>query len=100
MPVTRYEEVENVANPISPHPHLRPYPRPRPHPHPRSYPHPRPRPYARPRSHPHQVENLAQNLKLKQNMWQGLHDWGEQVDTWSTAPFESLNTEAMQQSVN
>jgi len=33
-------------------------------------------------------------------MWQGLHDWGEQVDTWSTAPFESLNTEAMQQSVN
>jgi len=47
-----------------------------------------------------EVENLEGNLRLKKNMWQGLHDWGEQVDGWSTAPFESLNTEVMQQQVN
>ena len=101
MPVTRYEEVQTrqlTANP-NPHPNLTltpnsdPLPPPPPSPSPLTF-HPHPHP------NPVQVDNLAANLKLKQAMWQGLHDWGEQVEGWSTAPFESLNTEAMQQSVN
>ena len=47
-----------------------------------------------------EVETLEANMRLKKNMWQGLHDWGELVDGWNSADFESLNPEAMQQSVN
>ena len=46
-----------------------------------------------------EVESLEANMKLKKNLWQGLHDWGAQVEGWSTAPFESLDTEEMQKAV-
>jgi dynein heavy chain len=45
------------------------------------------------------VETLEVNLKLKRNMWQGLNDFGEQVEAWKKAPFETLNTELMQVTV-
>ena len=47
-----------------------------------------------------EVDRLEASMKLKKGLWQGLHDWGEQVDGWSTAPFESLDTEGMQAAVN
>ena len=46
-----------------------------------------------------EVEELEGNLRLKKNMWQSLSDWGEQIEKWSNAPFDSLNTEHMQQQV-
>ena len=47
-----------------------------------------------------EVDHLEGNLRLKKNMWKSLNDWGDQIDTWSTAPFESLDTNQMQQQVN
>ncbi len=47
-----------------------------------------------------EVETLEVNLRLKKNMWQGLHDWGEQIEAWSNAPFDTLNTEDMGVKVN
>ena len=43
-----------------------------------------------------EVEDLEIDMRLKKNLWQSLHDWGEQIEAWSTAPFESLNADQMQ----
>ena len=52
-----------------------------------------------PVTRPEELESLDAKMKLMKNLWQGVHDWGAQVEGWSTAPFESLDTEEMQKAV-
>ena len=47
-----------------------------------------------------EVETLEVNMRLKTNMWQGLKDWGIQVEEWKAAAFDTLNTEEMGVKVN
>ena len=42
-----------------------------------------------------EVETVEVNMRLKKNMWQGLNDWGIQVEEWKAADFETLNPEDM-----
>jgi len=46
-----------------------------------------------------EVEDLEANLRLKRNLWHGIADWGRQVELWTAAPFDELDTDLMQKEV-
>ena len=46
-----------------------------------------------------EVEDLEAAMRLKRNLWHGIHDWGAQVDEWNGAPFDALDPELMQKEV-